>query len=211
MVYLEKPNTDIEFKHGESKKFKTRFTAAEMQGWRINMEDAQISDLSFKEDKALFAVFDGHGGREVACYAEKHYANLLNKEEGFVKGTDVKEAMRRSFLQVDESLKDGGLTEVADMKKANPPAKSPLMKILSESLANKDNQEEGKDGDDLALDSIGCTSNVVMLDYAAKKIFVANAGDSRCVMGAGGKCTPLSFDHKPEGPVEIERITKCGS
>ena len=37
MVYLEKPNTAIEFKSGESAKYKTRFTAAEMQGWRINM------------------------------------------------------------------------------------------------------------------------------------------------------------------------------
>jgi len=210
MVYLEKPNTAIEFKSGESAKHKTRFTAAEMQGWRINMEDAQISDLEFKEQKALFAVFDGHGGREVARYSEKYYPGLLVKEEGFAKG-DYKDALRRSFLKVDESLKDGGLTEVAEMKKANPPAKSPIMKILSESIQNKDNSEENKGDDDLQLDSIGCTANVVMMDYAQKKIFVANAGDSRCVMGAGGRCTALSFDHKPEGEVEIARITKCGS
>lgn len=50
-----------------------------------------------------------------------------------------------------------------------------------------------------------------MLDYALKKIFVANAGDSRCVMGHGGQCTPLSFDHKPENQVEIDRIYECGS
>jgi hypothetical protein len=43
MVYLEKPNTAIEFKSGESAKHKTRFTAAEMQGWRINM----VSSLRF--------------------------------------------------------------------------------------------------------------------------------------------------------------------
>lgn len=43
-------------------------------------------------------------------------------------------------------------------------------------------------------------------------MYVANAGDSRCVMGsAGGKCTPLSFDHKPENQVEIDRIRHCGS
>jgi len=49
------------------------------------------------------------------------------------------------------------------------------------------------------LESIGCTANVVMIDHAKQKIFVANSGDSRCVMGHGGKCTPLSFDHKPDG------------
>jgi len=64
------------------------------------MEDAQISDLEFEGNKALFAVFDGHGGREVAHYAEKYYPNILKKEDGFNKG-EYKEAMRRSFLNVD--------------------------------------------------------------------------------------------------------------
>jgi serine/threonine protein phosphatase PrpC len=30
-------------------------------------------------------------------------------------------------------------------------------------------------------------------------------------MGHGGKCTPLSFDHKPENQIEIDRIYKAGS
>lgn len=85
------------------------------------------------------------------------------------------------------------------------------MKILQQSLKKNEEGEGNGEDDDLALDSIGCTANVIMVDYALKKIFVANAGDSRCVMGAGGKCTPLSFDHKPDGQVEIDRITKCGS
>ena len=37
------------------------------------------------------------------------------------------------------------------------------------------------------LDSIGCTANVLYIDYEEKKIYVANAGDSRCTMGKGGK------------------------
>jgi serine/threonine protein phosphatase PrpC len=28
-------------------------------------------------DKALFGVFDGHGGREVAVYCSMHYEKLL--------------------------------------------------------------------------------------------------------------------------------------
>jgi protein phosphatase 2C family protein 2/3 len=50
----------------------------------------------------------------------------------------------------------------------------------------------------LNLDSIGCTANVILADFKLRKVFVANAGDSRCVMGHGGVCKPLSFDHKPE-------------
>lgn len=63
----------------------------------------------------------------------------------------------------------------------------------------------------MALDSIGCTSNVIFIDRKKKKIFVANAGDSRCVMGKNGKALEMSIDHKPECQVEIVRITKSGS
>ena len=61
------------------------------------------------------------------------------------------------------------------------------------------------------LESIGCTSNVIYIDHAEKKAYVANAGDSRCTMGRGGKCVEMSVDHKPECQVEIDRITKAGS
>ena len=61
------------------------------------------------------------------------------------------------------------------------------------------------------LDSIGCTSNVIYINREEKKIYCANAGDSRCVMGKAGKAVEMSIDHKPEGPIEIERITKAGS
>lgn len=63
----------------------------------------------------------------------------------------------------------------------------------------------------MMLDSIGCTSNVLYIDNAEKKAYVANAGDSRCTMGRAGKCVEMSVDHKPECQVEIDRITKAGS
>ena len=56
----------------------------------------------------------------------------------------------------------------------------------------------GGEDEDLQLDSIGCTANVVVVDHEQKKLYVANAGDSRAVMGQGGEAVPLSFDHKPE-------------
>jgi len=107
-------------------------------------------------------------------------------------------------LNVDERLNNGGLEEVADMKRKCPPIKSPLMKILTDTMDRQPGQNAitgggGAPGDEnLMLDSIGCTSNVILLNHQKKKLFVANAGDSRCVMGHGGKCKALSFDHKPE-------------
>ena len=77
---------------------------------------------------------------------------------------------------------------------------------------NETDTAEGEEGAEaLNLDSIGCTANVVVIDQNLKKVFVANAGDSRCVMGVQGKCIPMSFDHKPEGPIELARIEKAGS
>lgn len=42
------------------------------------------------------------------------------------------------------------------------------------------------------------------------QLIVANAGDSRCVLCRGGQALDMSFDHKPESPIEEARITKAG-
>lgn len=43
----------------------------------FNQEDAHISNLEFGENQAIFAVFDGHGGREVAKYSQNHFEEIL--------------------------------------------------------------------------------------------------------------------------------------
>jgi serine/threonine protein phosphatase PrpC len=63
----------------------------------------------------------------------------------------------------------------------------------------------------MMLDAIGCTSNVIYIDKAQKKIYVSNAGDSRCVLGKGGVAVEMSIDHKPDGKIEMDRIEKSGS
>jgi len=50
-----------------------RFTVGDMQGWRLNMEDSHIANPNFAQGQALFGVFDGHGGQEVARFTEAHY------------------------------------------------------------------------------------------------------------------------------------------
>jgi len=66
------------------------------------------------------------------------------------------------------------------------------LNILSD---EKDKKDDETASEDMMLDSIGCTANVIYMD---KKIFVSNAGDSRCVMGKNGKSVEMSIDHKPE-------------
>lgn len=42
------------------------------------------------------------------------------------------------------------------------------------------------------------------------ELYVANAGDSRCVLCRDGEAVELSLDHKPEDQPEMERIVKAG-
>lgn len=68
LVYLTEPNKEIEYETGNNDYL--NFAVGNMQGWRLNMEDAHIANPKFltDPDKAVFGVFDGHGGREVAVY-----------------------------------------------------------------------------------------------------------------------------------------------
>ena len=63
-------------------------------------EDAQISNLNFATGQAIFGVFDGHGGGEVARYTKRHFEDGLKSIEEFKK-ENFKEGMRKGFLNVD--------------------------------------------------------------------------------------------------------------
>lgn len=118
-------------------------------------------------------------------------------------------ALVETFFRIDEEIsKDWGREEIASMKRSNPPNKSPLMKILGDGLGREGSSENGNEN--LMLDSIGCTANVVLIDDY-KKMYVANAGDSRCVLCRKGKAIALSLDHKPDNEGEKKRIEKAGS
>jgi protein phosphatase 2C len=57
-------------------------------------------------------------------------------------------------------------------------------------------------------DHVGSTAVVSIVD--AHQIIVANCGDSRAVLCRDGKPVPLSSDHKPDRPDELERIEAAG-
>jgi len=59
------------------------------------------------------------------------------------------------------------------------------------------------------MEGKGCTANVLMV--LNNMLICANAGDSRCVLGEGGRAVPLSIDHKPNQKRERDRIYKAGS
>lgn len=92
------------------------WSAVDMQGWRKNMEDSHIAETrvtppgnvhtpstSPDEYAKVFAVFDGHGGREVALFVENHFVPQLVSNDGYKKG-DVKSALRETFHRMDEMV-----------------------------------------------------------------------------------------------------------
>ena len=63
----------------------------------LSQEDAAITNNTFTDTKALYGVFDGHGGGEVAQYTKKHLENILTSQEEW-QNKDYLEGMRKGFL-----------------------------------------------------------------------------------------------------------------
>ncbi|KAF8776429.1 hypothetical protein HU200_003510 [Digitaria exilis] len=57
-------------------------------------------------------------------------------------------------------------------------------------------------------DHVGSTAVVAVV--GPRHLVVANCGDSRAVLCSGGAAIPLSADHKPDRPDELERIHAAG-
>eukprot|EP01015_Nassula_variabilis_P009718 TRINITY_DN176_c0_g2_i1.p1 TRINITY_DN176_c0_g2~~TRINITY_DN176_c0_g2_i1.p1 ORF type:complete len:324 (+),score=75.97 TRINITY_DN176_c0_g2_i1:81-1052(+) len=184
--YLSSPNKEKDTITGQNQSGTIRYVASGMQGWRVNMEDAHISYPNLTADCALFGVFDGHGGQEVAKFVERHFADELKKNSNFQSG-NMEVALRDTFLKIDELL----LTKEG---------KAELMQIKSSS------GEEDKYGSEESF--AGCTANVALIHK--NTLYVANAGDSRSVLCRQGEAKEMSHDHKPDDDKEKERVIKAG-
>jgi protein phosphatase 1G len=71
------------------------------------MEDAHIAEVGLSGDAtcAIFGVFDGHGGAEVAKFCQKYMADEIQKLREFDGGT-VEDALVAVFHRMDEMLRD---------------------------------------------------------------------------------------------------------
>jgi serine/threonine protein phosphatase PrpC len=126
----------------------------------------------------------------VALFA-KRFLPLFLRGSAYYKAKNYKEALIEAFLKVDEMLRSPeGSDKIKEIVAANPP-----------------NPYLGWD-ESMSAQNVGCTACVLLL--TPTEIFIANAGDSRCVMRQGTETVPLSFDHKPNLESEAERIRKAG-
>ncbi|KAF3631893.1 putative protein phosphatase 2C 8 [Capsicum annuum] len=78
-------------------------------------------------------------------------------------------------------------------------------KVMAESFCKMDGKvnEEGTE-----MATMGSTAVVAVV--GEEEVIVANCGDSRAVLSRGGVAVPLSIDHKPDRPDELDRIERSG-
>ncbi|PWA46493.1 Protein phosphatase 2C [Artemisia annua] len=167
-----------------------KFGVASVCGRRRDMEDAVAIHPSFltkdnfqTSSLHYFGVYDGHGCSHVATRC-KDRLHLLVKEE-LNKKVDTLEwtkTMEQSFFKMDK--------EVVDWNKGTVGGNCRCELQAPES------------------DAVGSTAVVAVM--TPDKIIVANCGDSRAVLCRNGKAVPLSVDHKPDRPDELNRIQAAG-
>ncbi|XP_060858549.1 protein phosphatase ppm-1.G-like isoform X2 [Metopolophium dirhodum] len=180
-----------------------------MQGWRIRQEDAHFCLLDFDKNMSLFGVFDGHGGAEVARLAVEVLPDMI-RNQPFNIG-DYENALKNAYLDFDLYLRSK--TALNRMKILA--AQDDLANVDD---ANVDDKKDNKNSNAVKEDInkmygfySGCTA-VVALIVDKKKLFVANIGDSRCVVAVHGtKAIDMSKDHKPRDEPELLRIRAAGA
>lgn len=188
-AYLSAPITAKDSSEGSSAR--VAFGVASMQGWRSTMEDTHISNLNLDRNTSLFGVFDGHGGKEVAVFASRHLATELVMNTSFQTGR-TERALAETFIRMDELLRTvEGIKEIYKIFKNLPDS------------TNIDFNQAKAEGP-----SSGCTAVVAVLQ--GSRLYVANAGDSRCVLARQGTAIAMSIDHKPELADELARIQSAG-
>ncbi|CCD25239.1 type 2C protein phosphatase PTC3 NDAI_0E04220 [Naumovozyma dairenensis CBS 421] len=101
----------------------TSFGISSMQGWRINMEDSDIqelkvqivntaTDLEEEDHLALFAVFDGHGGPNVARFCREKFTSIFKRQFASIEQKQKQkhlesmymDALENTFFDLDKEL-----------------------------------------------------------------------------------------------------------
>ncbi|XP_044248655.1 probable protein phosphatase CG10417 [Drosophila takahashii] len=102
-AYLSQPKTD----KASTDEFNELLAvgASSMQGWRNSQEDAHNSILNFDNNTSFFAVYDGHGGAEVAQYCADKLPEFLKNLEAYKNGQH-EVALKNAFLEFDKTLLD---------------------------------------------------------------------------------------------------------
>jgi protein phosphatase 1G len=71
----------------------------------IFLQDAHNAILNYDDYSSLFAVYDGHGGHEVAIYTAKKLPNFIKSRKDYRMGK-IEEGLADAFVEFDKTLTD---------------------------------------------------------------------------------------------------------
>eukprot|EP00927_Polykrikos_kofoidii_P015714 TRINITY_DN17021_c0_g1_i1.p1 TRINITY_DN17021_c0_g1~~TRINITY_DN17021_c0_g1_i1.p1 ORF type:complete len:484 (+),score=103.23 TRINITY_DN17021_c0_g1_i1:69-1454(+) len=157
-----------------------------MRGWRASMEDASLV-MPFGyigggwRDAALFGVFDGHGGEQVARFVARQLPVALAEQPA---EQPPEKALAASLVVMDD--------------------------LLGQPAAARDLRELTLPGNPVNESALKCGTTAVCCLLRGSEFVVSNIGDSRAVLCRGGNAVHLTSDHKPELPEEEARIKAAG-
>ncbi|KAJ5691455.1 Protein phosphatase 2C [Penicillium malachiteum] len=153
-----------------------------MQGWRISMEDAHAAVLD------LQAKYSNKDGKPTDPAERLAFFGVYDGHGGDKVALFAGEHLHRIVARQDAFAK-------GDIEQA---MKDGFLATDRAILEDPRYEEEVS----------GCTASTSII--SKHKIWVANAGDSRSVLGVKGRAKPLSYDHKPQNEGEKARITAAG-
>ena len=154
-----------------------------------NLEGSRTIRDNDRPSVCLFGIFDGHSGTACSNYLKTNLQSLISKERDVFYGAtseDVCEALCRVFLAADTAFANAFFA------------------------ANK----KYGDRSSVAIPTPGSTACIGILNE--DKLYVANVGDSRAVLGRVNNPdlsvfhVDLSKDHKPSRSSETMRILSAG-
>lgn len=136
------------------------------------MEDAHTTLLEIEEAKgtAFFAVYDGHGGPNVARYSGEGLHKKIVADPAFVKG-EYRAAIKNGFLEMDRALQ-------YDQEYGSDTAGCTA---ITATITDKNIIYVGNAGDSRAV--LGSNGAAIALSHDHKPV---NKGESRRIVAAGG-------------------------
>ena len=175
------------------------------------MEDAHLHSLNHS-NLYIFGVFDGHGGKEVSHFVKNHFIQEFMNNQN-TKYENIPNSLIETFLKMDELMRSPkGKEELNELNKISKAEDD------EQDKKNKKNNEKDiykyldpKNAEDCDIANItGCTACVSVINEKNKRMYFANAGDSRAVICKNGIGYQMSHDHKPDSAKEKNRVYKSG-
>ncbi|BHF82896.1 Protein phosphatase 1G [Sparganum proliferum] len=159
-AYLSRPKTEKETTSGANSWLS--YGASSMQGWRRFQEDAHNCLLDFdpKRKAAYFAVYDGHGGAEVAKYCAANLPDFVREQSAYIEEpVNPSTLLKNAFVDFDSTL-------------VSPEVKSKLWSITNSEGDGPEHvegpEEDGDDDDDEVPE--GLEEVAALHDEASKPI-----------------------------------------